>query len=292
MRSSLAISYCILVTVLLPLPRANGQEDSRFTFLPGPVAIPPLTASYQEPRVGVRKETATSRLKLDIGSTLDMLEYRIDKGKEFRLGVDFFLYALTTNAQGLRLQVDAADGYFGGHVTYRAEEAGDVFALRLRLLHLSAHFLDGHFDNGTGQWRDGRSPLPFTRDFGELLCRYEWGASSIVFLVYSGISYATLVRPVEIERVATLHGVEAHTASLTGPVFMRPCNAYIAVNLSLTGIPAYVGTTSVETGFKFGEWSGNGLRLYLSFYNGLSVFSQYYDVRESQWGVGFAIDFW
>jgi hypothetical protein len=260
--------------------------------MPGPVAITPLTASYHEPRVGVRKETGTSRLKLDIGSTLDVLEYRISPGKQLRLGIDFFTYALTTNAQGLRLQVDAVDGYFGGHFSYRAHEENNTFGMRLRLLHLSAHFLDGHFDTGTGTWTGGRSPLPFTKDFGELIWLYEWNTSFIDVRVYSGASYATLVRPVEIKRFATLHGAEVHTAELTGPVFARPFNLYAAANLSLAGIPAYVGTTNVEAGVKFGEWSGSGLKLYLSYYRGLSIFSQYYDVRESQWGLGFAFDFW
>jgi len=272
--------------------RAAAQETSRFVFMPGAIAIPPLTANPQEPRVGVRKETGTTRMKLDIGSTLDLLEYSISDVQKLRLGIDFFTYALTTSSQGLRLQLDAVDGYFGGHVSYRADAGGNVFGIRLRLLHLSGHFLDGHYDNTTGSWKDGRSPLPFTRDFGECLGRYEWNTTHMSFVVYSGFSYATLVRPVEVKRFSTVHGLEAYTSRLTGPVFAKPCNVYAATNLTLAGIPAYIGTTNVEAGVKFGEWSGSGVKLYLSYYSGLSVFSQYYDVRESHWGLGLAFDFW
>ena len=287
-----SVMSLFLIVALSPFPRTFGQETSVWTFMPGSVAIPPLMASYHEPRVGVRKEIRSTRLKLDIGSTLDVLEYSISSEKKLRLGIDFFTYALTTSSQGLRLQVDAVDGYFGGHISYRAKVNDDVFGMRLRLLHLSAHFLDGHFDNTSGTWKDGRDPLPFTKDFGEMLGRYEWNTSSVSILCYSGFSYATLVRPVEIKRLATLHGIEVHSSSVTGPVFAKPCNLYAAANFTLTGIPTYVGTTNVEAGAKFGEWSGTGLRLYLSYYSGLSIFNQYYDVRESQWGAGFAFDFW
>jgi len=291
MRVYLALSL-FLIIALPPFSKTSAQENSEWTFMPGSVSLPPLMASYHEPRVGVRKEIGSTRLKLDIGSTMDVLEYSISSAKKLRLGIDFFTYALTTSSQGLRLQVDAVDGYFGGHIAYRAEVNDDAFGMRLRLLHLSAHFLDGHYDNTSGTWKGGRDPLPFTKDFGEILGRYEWNTSSVSMLFYSGLSYATLVRPVEIKRLATLHGIEVHSSRLTGPVFAQPCNLYAAANLTLGGIPAYVGTTNLEAGAKFGEWSGSGLRLYLSYYSGLSIFSQYFDVRESQWGAGFAFDFW
>jgi len=277
--------------LLLPLARAVSGEEPGSTFLPGGTIFPPLRANYQEPRVGVRKEAGTSRLKLDIGSSIDFLEYRPDtSGGAFRVGADFFTYALTTSAEGLRLQVDAVDGFFGGHVTYAT--GSRRLLLRLRLLHISGHLIDGHWNHATMQWIDNKLPIPYTRDFGEILGYYTWEGEAAALGAYSGFSYATLARPDNLARFSTLHGVELHTTGLTGPVGGRPFSLYAADNLAFTGIPQYYGTNTLEAGVKFGEWNGRGVRLYLSYYHGLEVFSQYYYVKTDQWGMGFAFDAW
>lgn len=276
---------------------ANGDEpdgDSHFTFLPGRILVQPLTANYHEPRVGVRKQLGSSRLKLDIGSTMDVVEYSIssEESKRLRAGVDFFTYALSTNAEALRLQIDAVDGFFGGHVSYQASDSLAAFSLRLRILHLSAHFIDGHYDLAAGMWKNGSAPIPFTKDFGELVGSYEFLWSAVFLKVYSGFSYATLIRPVDISRFSTIHGVEAHTSNVLGPAFGKALNVFIADNLSFEGIPSIIGTNNMELGIKLGEWSGSGLRIYLSYYSGLTVFSQYYNIRDEQWGLGFTFDVW
>ncbi len=281
----------------LSLYRAPAEEpvqDGHFTFLPGDLLVPPLVASYQEPRVGVRKEIGSSRLKLDIGSTMDLVEYTIstEQSKRLRAGIDFFTYALSTSAQGLRLQIDAVDGFFGGHISYQSGEPDSRFSLRLRILHLSAHFIDGHFDNATGTWKNGLAPIPFTKDFGELIGTYEKDWSIVGVMFYSGFSYATLIRPTDIRRFSTIHGVEVHSRDGLGTALGKPYSLFVADNFSLVGIPSYIGTNNVELGVKLGEWSGTGVRLYVSYYSGLTVYSQYYNVRDNQWGLGFTFDVW
>jgi hypothetical protein len=288
-----------LVMIFLLTPASGAaQRDSTLrsagtTFLPGGTLFPPLRADYQEPRTGVRKEAGTSRLKLDIGSSIDFLETRTDTGgSRIRIGADFFTYALTTSAQGLRLQVDAVDGFFGGHVVYAAPGSASHLRLRLRLLHISGHLIDGHWDRSTMMWKDNKLPIPYTRDFGELTGLYTWPGRGMELSAYTGFSYATLVRPDNLSRYATLHGIELHTTGLTPCAFGRPFSLYAADNLAVTGIPVVYGTNNVEFGMKLGEWNGTGIRLYGSYYHGLEVFSQYYYVRTDQWGLGFAFDAW
>lgn len=290
-----------LLLILIALPFFRGitfadepEGDSRFTFLPGRILVHPFAANYQEPRVGLRKEIGTSHLKIDIGSTLDVVEYTIstEKSKKVRAGIDFFTYALSTSAKGRRLQIDAVDGLFGGHISYQALDGDAVFSLRLRVIHSSAHFIDGHFDNSTGTWKNGIAPIPFTRDFVELVGAYEYQWTGISLMLYSGFSYATLIRPENIRSASTLHGIEAHTTNALGTALGRPFSAFFADNVSLVGIPSYIGTNNLEFGVKFGEWSGSGVRLYLSYYSGLTVFSQYYNIRENNFGVGFTFDVW
>jgi hypothetical protein len=293
----LLISLIIISMLsLITPPVATADEpggDSGFTFLPGRILVQPFIANYQEPRVGVRKQIGSSHLKLDIGSTLDVVEYSIssEKSKRLRAGIDFFTYALSTSAEGLRLQIDAVDGFFGGHVSYQAMDSTAAFSLRLRILHLSAHFIDGHYDLSNGTWKNGRDPIPFTKDFGELIGSYEFLWPTVSLKLYIGFSYSTLIRPAEISRFSTIQGIEV-TSNVLGTAFRKPLTMFIADNLSFVGIPAIIGTNNIEMGMKFGEWSGSGVRIYLSYYSGLIVFSQYYNVREDQWGLGFAFDVW
>lgn len=270
---------------------AQQQEiRSPFTFFPGRLLSPPLIASLQEPRVGFCKDVNTSRLKVDIGASVDVLEFRPagDSLQRMRVGIDFFTYALSTNSEGLRLQIDAVDGFFGGHVAY-INQLTDTrrLTLRLRLLHLSAHFLDGHFNNVTQTWKDGRAPIPFTRDFGELLGIYDHPYGTL----YAGLSYATLVRPTQIRRVEFHGGIELHAANIAS-VFGKPFNLYLAHHITARGIPSYIGTNNTEAGVKFGERKGGGLRIYVAYYAGLDIFSQYFDVRRNDFGAGMAFDFW
>lgn len=270
-----------------PDTTAGGQG-----FLPGSPLVGPLIAHHQEPRVGVRKEFGSSRLKLDIGSTLDIWEFRLAEETRLRVGVEFFTYALTTSAEGLRLQVDAVDGFFGGHFTLRSGSNERHWAARLRILHLSSHFLDGHYDVNNNVWKDNRPPLPFTKDFGELIGVYTTDYRSALVTLYSGFAYATLIRPAEIKRFSTVHGIQMHSANILGPAFGRPANMYVAYHLSLTGIPAYAGSNNVECGVKFGSMNSTGVKLYFSYCSGPELFSQYYNVRREYWGVGFAFDSW
>ncbi len=289
----LAIATC-LVTRISVCQRPPTTHGGDWQFLPGGTLFKPLVANPQEPRVGVRKEIGTSRLKLDIGSMVDFVQLTAnDSGTlQFRMGADFFTYALTTSAQGLRLQVDAVDGFFGGHIVMRSADGPRSLVLRLRLMHLSAHLIDGHFDNATGQWKNGQLPIPFTKDFGELVAAYEFPLGPTHFLAYSGFGYATLVRPSEIRRLMTLHGVELRTDDDFATVFGKPFALYFADNITFTGVPAYIGTNVAEIGVKFGRWDDIGLKFYINYASGLEFFSQYYNVRRNMGGAGFAIDFY
>lgn len=296
------LSGCLALSGLLLLSGpALGQNEStiqtsgsRFRFLPDTLLVPPLVANYQEPRVGLRKVIGTSKMKLDIGSTLDLAGYLLaeDGRQQLRLGADFFTFALTTSSQGLRLQVDAVDGFFGGHIVFSSRGRSNETAVRLRLLHQSAHFLDGHIETPTGGWKDGRQPIPFTRDFGELIGSHRWSGSWFTLRVYGGFSYATLVRPDNLRRWGALGGAEIQSPAIIGPVFDHPAGLYLAAHFSLAGIPQYTGTQNIEAGVKFGAWEGTGIKFYLSYYRGLEIFSQYYDIRVESWGMGFALDFW
>ncbi len=263
-----------------------------FDFLPEGLHFSPLKANAQEARIGVFKYFGTANLKVDIGNTIDIFGYNTPDSKiRAAMGIDFMAYAFVTGAQGLRLQVDALDGFFGGNVSLSKQYEHNLLQFRLRILHLSAHLVDGHYELGARRWIDNREPIPFTKDFGELVAAHVLNPDENVFRYYGGISYATLVRPTDLKRFGFLVGFEIGSKSLFGSVFSKPATPFLAAHFVLAGLPEYTGSIQTQFGVKFGEWNRKGVVFYLSHFNGNNLFSEYFDERVSIWGAGFTVDF-
>ncbi|MGA9115957.1 MAG: hypothetical protein WB626_04215 [Bacteroidota bacterium] len=276
-------------TAGIPPDSARGGP---FRLFPGGLLVAPIPAHHPESRLGLRKETGSSRMRLDVACTMDILEYTPDEGEEgaFRFGIDFGVHALTTSSQGFRLQVDAADGLFGGHLSALVPGTGGAAALRLRVAHLSGHFVDGHYDETTRSWKGGRDPLPFTRDFGELVTLYRTGPRPPAPVLWGGFGYAALVRPDRMGRTEYACGAYTHIPLAEGRVLGSAAWLYAAYALTLRGVPAYRGTHRMEGGLKLGDPGGPGLRLWTGWQTGLDDLAQYFDAPASSWGVGFSFE--
>jgi hypothetical protein len=286
--------FCIVILlgVFVVQTLADETGSPLFIFLPGRSVFPPVPANHEEPHLGLVKDLTTSHMRLDVGGSMDLMNLRVgqDSTTNLRIGADFFAFALSTSHRGLRLQIDALDGYFGGHVGYRRDMTRSALLLRLRILHLSSHLLDGHFDLDNKAWVDGRLPNPFSRDYGELTAGHLWRWTASELFVYGGFSYATLVRPLEQKRLNTLYGITAHTDNWTGQCFTRPVHFYFSDHFLLWGLVTLSGTNMFEAGVKFGEWDGSGIRVFVSHHAGLEVYHQYSDVKSNEWGLGFALE--
>ena len=189
----------------------------------------------------------------------------------------------------MRLQVDAIDGFFGGNLSLTNKCQSQEFQSRLRILHQSAHFVDGHYI--AGRWNDNRAPIPYTRDFGELVVAHILHPSTGVVRYYGGASYATLVRPTVVERFAYLAGIELALDHLIGSIDGQPTNTFIAYNVTLSGTPVYAATHQVQVGLKFGNWFEKGPSVFLAYYTGRDMFGEYFDERITTLGAGFTVDF-
>lgn len=282
----------LLFNMFLLNAQENDSNSSQFVFLPSGLHFSPLKANVEEPRIGVFKFLDAGLMKVDIGNTIDIfgLNYPQD-GIRFTAGIDFFAYAYVTGAQGLRLQIDAIDGFFGGNLTFSKTYNENQLFARLRILHHSAHLVDGHYVNATQSWIDNRLPIPFTRDFGELTLTHKVSSSLGVIRYYGGMSYATLVRPTTIERFSFLIGGELYNEQLIGMLLNQPTNIFLAYNLRSIGTPSYGGLNQIQLGLKFGTWNEKGVTLYLGYLTGTHIFAEYFDQRFSTLGAGFTVDF-
>jgi hypothetical protein len=230
--------------------------------------------------MGIQQEIGSSGMKVAIGNAIEMFEYR-NGTDTIRLSVLFFAYALANDYRGFRLKIDAADGFFGFGFSYNSQKP---LSFRFRALHLSAHLVDGHYNDEAEEWRDGKTPFPFSRNYAEIVAAYTSNIQNLPLRLYAGVSYAAIVKPKTIRRWAALAGWELHSGQGT--------HAYLAHHFSLLGTPVYIGSNTIEAGVKFGNWQNRGARLFMVYQNGWNNFGEYYNERREFFGVGFAFDFW
>ena len=265
---------------ILPSVSYSGSDSSHTTWFPAGSLFPPFFANHEEPRMGIQQEIGSSRMKVGIGNSMDVLEY-VKADDTVRVSILFFAYALANDYRGFRLKIDASDGFFGVGFSYHTSAPWSV---RFRILHLSAHLVDGHYNDETDAWRDGLEPFPFSRNYGELIGSYSTALGRYSLRLYAGASYAAIVKPKDIRKWTGIAGWELRTPGST--------HGYIAHHFYLMGTPTFIGSNALEAGVKFGEWTGRGARLFLVYQNGWDNFGEYYNVRREAVSAGFSFDFW
>ena len=155
---------------------------------------------------------------------------------------------------------------------------------RLRVSHISAHLVDGSFDQREGAWRDARTPRVYSREFIELVMALEFLETHRVYL---GMQYIYHVDPPVLGSTAFQAGGEA----MVSPGGMMWLHAYVAYDLKLTKFTAWTASHSVQAGVKLGRRNGAGVNLFIAAFNGTSQHGEYYDQRWSYWGPGFSVEF-
>ncbi len=289
----LLLLICVFTLIIQAQPN-TPQVNSKIKidlFPPG-LNFLPLKANYQEARFGLLYYTDNSNLKLDIGNNVDLVRFYFPTmDATLSLSIEFMGYALSTSYKGNRLQIDALDGFFGGNAAFSKNYENGRFISRFRIIHNSAHLVDGHYDKQLGKWINNITPIPFTRDFGELTLGYQFYPGFGSLRTYVTAAYATLVRPSSLKKWSTYFGYELAFKNVIDKIFNQEANLFIANQFNIVGTPTYKLNTNLMGGIKFGEWDGKGLIFYLSYYVGANPFSEYYSQRIKKFGLGFFVDF-
>ena len=284
--------YCFILILLLTANNQAQEKKIQFEFLPPGLNFASLKANMQEAKIGVLYFPDNSNLKVDIGNNTDLIKLNFPRNEiSIASGIEFMGYALSTNYKEFRLQIDALDGFFGGNVTLKQRFKESELDFRLRIIHNSAHLVDGHYDFKKRSWINNDSSNHYTRNFLELTTAHQLHTNFGYFRYYGGGSYSFFVRPSNIKRMNLLAGFELAFRNLFGEVLKKDENIFLAEHFSLVGYHNYSGNQQAMLGIKFGSWQGKGVTLYLSYYTGLNFFDVYYGTRISKFGTGFYIDF-
>jgi len=245
--------------------------QKKVVLFPDDLNIKPLTANYLEPKVGCLFMSGKNNLRLDIGNSKDILHIS-EKEMTYSFGADFFTFTKLRGEQDFHFPVDAVDYLFGINAGIKVKREESECGLRFRLSHISAHFVDGHYDHFSSAWRNGQSPRVYSREFLEFLPYYSIND----YKIYAGYSYLFHVVPKEIGRNIFQIGGEKFFQSVAWE-YVTP---FISYDLKLSKIEKYAGTNSLSVGVKVGKKDVGGISFMVDYFSGYSVHGEYFDTKE------------
>lgn len=269
-----------LLIVCLSMTATIFAADKGFSFTSDPLLFRPLTANTFEPRVGLIWHSNNNRLRLDIGNSIDLIQYNYESAKQqLTIGSDFFTFTQLSGEKNFHFPVNAVDYLFGFNVNYVDSLENSVLSARLRLSHISAHFADGHYNGTAGMWKEGMNPRVYSREFFDLTVAYEPVSS---LRAYLGLVYLWHVDPTSLSKFNAYLGGEYHHPLVT------ILHGYAAYQFTVTGL---LPRHEFQAGVKLGTWHGRGTKLFFIYQAGNSIHGEYHDRRDTFSGVGFNIDF-
>jgi hypothetical protein len=268
----------LFVTIILSA--ITYSTEPGFSFTSSPLLFKPLVANTFEPRMGLIWHSSNNRLRLDIGNSVDLIQYTFENPqRHLTIGSDFFTYTLLRGERDFHFPVDAVDYLFGFNVNFVDTMSSGILSSRLRLSHISAHFADGHFDNTNAVWKDGLNPRVYSREFLDLAVAF---VPSDNFRGYVGIIGVWHIDPPGLPKVSGYFGGEFHQHLST--IF----NAYAAYQFTATGL---LPRHEFQAGTKIGDWYGRGTKLFFIYHSGNSIHGEYHDQQDVYSGFGFNVDF-
>ncbi len=252
-------------------------------WFPDNLTFRPFEAYFLEPRMGFMFEQNKNDIRLNIGSSMDIYRREIDNKQWFSFGADMFTYTLLRGEKDFHFPVDAVDYLFGFNSSYVNANKGKEYGARLRFSHISAHFVDGHYDGTTASWKNGRNPQVYSREFFELLAYYKF----LDIRFYGGATYIIHIDPLTIGKDIYHFGFEY----FSGPLFDFKLYPFIAYDLRIFKIDQYDTNNTIVLGVKIGEKNSKGFRIYYEYYKGKNIHGEYFDLNEEYSAFGFNLEF-
>jgi hypothetical protein len=274
MRYILIVLFSLMLTFQI-FPQSQSE------WFPSQLNIQPFAANSIEPKAGFAFHIGKEEIELNIGTSSDIYHYSFDN-TVLSFGADLFTYTRLRGESNFYFPVDAVDYLFGINAGYKKTEENKEYGLRFRISHISAHFADGHFDSNLNQWRNGRNPQVYSREFMELFPFYKIDS----FRIYLGLTYLFHVIPKGIGKGIYQAGFDYYFRSLFG----KNISPFVAYDFKLDNINKYFGNNSISAGFKFGRYNSKGFSIIFNYFSGKSIHGEYYDISEHYTTIGFNLD--
>lgn len=274
--------FVVTVLIYTGLNQGTFSQD-KTTYFPQGISFKPLYSNLLEARAGSSFMLGENRLRLDIGTSADFLLMNFKGGEKFSFGGDFFTWTRLRKNDDFKFPVMAVDYLFGLNASYLFKIADRDAGVRFRFSHISAHLVDGQFDDKALLWREGELPFVYSREFIEVFPAVYLNQS---FRVYGGVTYIFHTIPQEVKPFIFQAGAEKYFSELN----LGSVTPFLLYGFKLAGNSAYTGHQNITAGVKLGSISGGGLSLYYNYMSGNSLHGMFYYKQESYSSVGFNVD--
>lgn len=275
MKNLLTLSLLIIINSVI-------FSQTKIEYFPDVLNIQPFTANMIEPRIGCSSLMGKERLRLDIGTSLDVIHFKKNDNEVISLGADFFTFTRLMSEKDFHFPVDAVDYLFGINAGYKQTCGNQEFGLRARLSHISAHMVDGHYDHLVNGWKDGINPMVYSREFIELFPYYRIDG----LRAYAGLTYIFHTSPKGIGKGMYQLGFDYFAKDM----ICKNISPYVAYDFKLSKNEEYIGNNTIMAGIKFGKAFAKGVSVYYGYYSGRSVHGEYFYINENYSTLGFNLD--
>ena len=274
--SNMSKSYLLLTIIFAVSVHAQIKKE----WFPSGLNIQPFAANFLEPRAGFNYLVGEKNIRLDIGTSSDIYKIQYEN-TTLTFGADVFTYTRLRSENNFKFPVEAVDYLFGLNAGYKIVNENKSCGFRFRFAHISAHLVDGSFDQNNYVWRDGGNPSVFSKEFFELFPFYRIEK----FRVYVGLTYIFHVVPSQIGKGIYQFGFDNYFTSLTN-VF----TLFAGYDFKLQNTGSFTGANILTAGIKFGSWDRKGFSISFSYFTGKSIHGEYFDLNENYASLGFNMD--
>lgn len=259
----------------------------------------PLEANTFEPRVGAFVQTNSKKLRLDIGSNINIYNFESQSKKSYiyhSINSEFMTWTRLRSQSNFKFPVESSDYYFGLNYTFIAEvNENQSFDGRFRFAHISSHIVDGYLkDTNTLSV----NPFVYSREFIDITLAYSFKQNyNYFYRIYGGFNTVFSRRPKDANIIIPNIGFDGFKEIIVIPYsnYQKKVNIdfVFGYDFKLIGFnDIYTGVNSFQTGLKFNfpgtaYTKGIGINYYL--YDGKSIHGMFYNQRDSYSGIGFQI---
>ncbi len=255
--------------ILIFCTNVQSQSDDVLLFRP-------LTANTFEPRIGAHYNTCDENLRLDIGASFDLLNFKYEKSA-LAFGTDFFTYTRLRSDNNFKFPVETSDYFFGVNSSYEHKLGDDLIEARFRLAHISSHLVDGFTEYG----RFIKEPFVYSREFVDLYVVYETHFTSWFSIrPYVGLTLVFSTIPDNVNQILPQIGIETEAKLNNNIKFHFAFDVKDGENRI-----GYISQTGVD--FQFNKKFG--VRLFYKYYNGNSMHGMFFDEKDIYNAVGFNV---
>ncbi len=239
----------------------------------------PLTANTFEPRVGSFFEFGEKKLRLDIGTSVDLAKFNLSENQKLNLGADFFTYTRLRSEGNFKFPVETSDYFFGVNGSYKTLLAGYPLFARLRAAHISSHLVDGLAKDTTFS----RMPFVYSREFLTLTFAMELP----LVRVYAGGEYVFSTKPKTPEPISPHCGFDFNEPITS---WMNLIGGYDFKLVGFDGV--YSGQNTAQLGLLLKTGENLGVMLNLNGFSGKSIHGMFFLQNDSYIGLGFQLYFY